>query len=120
MGEYGSVYIDCPVCGESNMLVDNEHSIILTSDNIEFPVHFHHVSEENGAVDACSNEEIRTHLKSAINYFRKHKDEFEWGGWITGNLYLHVHRYNEEEEYKVIISNDFYDMEIPFEPEDYE
>ena len=59
MGEYGCMYVDCPICGEHNMLVDNEKSITLTVDNIEFPVHFHHVSVETGAKERCNTEEIR-------------------------------------------------------------
>lgn len=117
MGEYGCVYLDCPICGKANMLDENEHSIILTVDNIEFPVHFHHVSEATGAKNA--NDRIKPFLRQAIDYFREHKDEYDYMA-STGNLYLHVHRYSSDEEYSVVISNDFYEMDIPFEPEDYE
>lgn len=120
MGEYGCMHLDCPLCGYNNMLEDNEHNITLTKDNIEFPVHFHHVSVETGSVDVCNTEGVRKHLKKAIEYFRNHKDEFDYGFWVTGNLYIHVHRYAGDELYDVTVSNDFYNMEIPFEDEDYE
>ena len=119
MGEYGCMYVDCPICGEHNMLVDNEKSITLTVDNIEFPIHFHHVSEETGAKDVCNTEEIRERLRSAITYFRKNKDEYIWHSWC-GNLYVMVHKWSGDEEYKVVVSKDFYNMEIPFESDDYE
>lgn len=117
MGEYGYMFIDCPVCGEGSMLENNEHSIILTVDNIEFPIHFHHTNNEN-AVDACNTEEIRNGLKRAINYFRNNKDEYVWYSWF-GNLFILVHKWSGDEEYEVVVSNDFYSMAIPFEDEDY-
>lgn len=119
MGEYGCVYIDCPLCGYDNMLEDNENSITLTKDNIKFPTHFHHVCEENGAVNCCDNVHIKEYINEAINYFRANKDEYDYGGHITGNLYLHVHRWSGDEVYEINIANNFYSMEIPFEEEDY-
>ena len=49
----------------------------------------------------------------------KNKDEFSWGGHLTGNLYINVHRYSGDEMYEVTVSNDFYHTDIPFESEDY-
>lgn len=118
MGAYGCVYLDCPLCGFDNMLEDNEYSIVLTVDNIKFPLHFHHVSVENGAVE-CADKYFKEYLHAAIKYFRNHKEEFDWGGHLTGNLYMQVHRYSGDETYEVVVSRDFYTMEIPFEPEDY-
>lgn len=119
MGEYGAMWLDCPLCGCENMLEDNENSITLTKDNIEFPVHFHHVCEKNGAVNCCNNVHIKKYIDEAIDYFRTHKDEYDYGGHITGNLYLNVHRWSGDEFYEVNIANDFYSMDIPFEEEDY-
>ena len=119
MGEYGCMYVDCPICGEHNMLVDNEKSITLTVDNIEFPVHFHHVSVETGAKERCNTEEIRHELRRAITYFRKHKDEYYWYT-SHGDLFLIVFRYSGDEEYFVMVTKDFYETYIPFEDEDYD
>lgn len=118
MGEYGCVFIDCPICGRDNMLEDNEHSITLTVDNIEFPVHFHHVSTETGAKDICNTGEIKAYLRKAITYFRENKDEFAWYT-RCGNLFVSVYRWSGDEMYEVVISKSFYIMEIPFEEEDY-
>lgn len=119
MGEYGCMYVDCPICGEHNMLVDNEKSITLTVDNIEFPVHFHHVSVETGAKERCNTEEIRHELRRAITYFRENKEETDWHTW-SGNLFVFVRRWSGDENYEVVVSKDFYNMEIDFEDEDYE
>ena len=35
-------------------------------DNIEFPIHFHHVSVETGAKERSNTEEIRYELRRAI------------------------------------------------------
>lgn len=119
IGEFGCVYVDCPVCGEENMLVDNEHAITLTVDNIEFPIHFRHLNKTTGTAEVCNDEEIKKYLRRAVDYFRKNKNEYDWGGWITGDLYLQIHRYDGDEIYTVTVSNDFYVAEIPFEEEDH-
>lgn len=118
MGFLGCMHLDCPLCGCSNMLDDNENNIDLTANNIEFPAHFWHTSKETGAVDRCNAEEIKTEIKRAIEYFRKNKDEFSWFT-SSGNLYVGVCRLDGEEAYDVVISNNFYDTLIPFEEEDY-
>ena len=118
MGEYGCMHLKCPLCGYDNMIDDNENNVTLTVDNIEFPLHFHHISTET-AVDICDNEHVKKYLYKAIDYFRKNKEEYDWGSWITGNLYIHVHKYSGDEQYDVVVSNNFYNMHIPFEPEDY-
>lgn len=118
MGEYGCMFVDCPICGRDNMLPDNENNITLTVDNIEFPVHFHHVSVETGAEDVCNIKEIRYRLRAAIRYFRENKDETDWYTW-SGNLFVFVHRWAGDENYEVVVSKDFYNMEIDFEDEDY-
>ena len=119
MGAYGCVYIDCPVCKYDNMLEDNEHSIILTAKNIEFPTHFHHISVKTGAKDICNTEAIRKEFKKAIDYFRRNKEAEHWDNW-SGNLFIMVDKYSEDESYEIIISKDFYNMAIPFEKKDYE
>lgn len=118
MGKYGAVYIDCPLCGEDNILDDNEHSIVLTADNIEFPTHFHHTSVETGAIDICNTETIREEIQRGIKYLRENKEEFEWYT-ESGNLYLTIRRYDGDTDYEVIVSNDYYNTYIPFESKDY-
>lgn len=117
IGEYGCFVIDCPLCGYENYL--DEDGITLTMDNIEFPTHFHHVSTETGAVDFCDNEHIKKYICEAINYLRRNKDEHDWGQHITGNLYLHVQKYEGDEMYYITVSNDFYNSFVNFESEDY-
>lgn len=119
VGAYGCAYVDCPCCGNDNMLEDNEHSIDLTADNVEFPSHFHHCSAENGAVDCCNNEKVKEAIHNAINYFRNNKSEFAWIT-ETGNLHVCVFRYDGDEDYYVVVSNDYYDTHIPFEDKDFE
>lgn len=119
IGEYGWSYVDCPVCGRSNLLDEDEHHITLTMDNIEFPTHFHHVCVETGAVDCCKQEYIRRYIEDAIRYFRKNKEEYCWGTHMTGNLYLTVLRLEGDGIYEIYVSKDFYESEIPFSTEDY-
>lgn len=114
MGFLGAMHIDCPLCGYANMLDDNEESITLTKDNVEFPVHFWHTSKETGAVDCCNNEEVKKYINKAIDYFRKNKDDYHWF-CATGNMHISVDRYDGDEGYCVMVTNNYYETNIPFE-----
>lgn len=118
MGVLGCMYLDCPCCGRDNMIEDNESTIILTVDNVEFPTHFFHTSKEDGAVDICNNEEVKNYIRRAIEYFRKNKEEFAWESG-SGNLRVIVFRYDGDENYEIIVTKDYYETYIPFESEDY-
>ena len=118
VGEYGVVFIDCPLCGCENIGGDNEDDVTLTKDNIEFPTHFAHISKETGAVDCCNDYEIKKYIKQAIQYFRENKNEYNWYV-CTGNININVYRYEGDESYWVVVTNNYYDTYIQFEPEDY-
>lgn len=118
MGALGCMFLDCPLCGRENMLESNENSITLNVNNLEFPTHFFYTSKETGAVDICNNKEVRKRIKEAISYFRNNKDEFCWYTYC-GNLCIEVFRYSGDEEYEVIVTNNYYNTYIPFETEDY-
>ena len=119
MGEYGYMFIDCPLCKCDNMLEDNEKNIILTSDNIEFPTHFYHVSKENGAVDMCNNEYVKKYIREGVDFLRVNKDEWRWSV-RSGNLCISILRLDDEESYDIVLTNDFYAIDIPFETVDFE
>lgn len=118
IGALGSVYLDCPLCGYDNMLEEHEDTITLTKDNVEYPIHFFHTSKETGAVDCCTNERVKESINRAIDFFRKNKDEFVWYT-ETGNLHMSVWRYDGDEEYYVVVTNNYHSTYIPFENEDY-
>ena len=118
IGVYGCTIVDCPLCGEDN-IIDSEIDFALTKDNVEFPTHFDHTSTAN-AVDCFNNETIKEYIHKAIDYLRKYPDEMDYGGHMTGNLYINVVKWKGDENYEVTVSNDFYNTYIPFEPEDYD
>lgn len=118
VGALGCAYVKCPCCGNDNMLEDNEHSIDLTVDNVEFPTHFLHTSKDN-ASDCCNNENVKNAIRKAIDFFRNNKNEFSWYT-ETGNFHVCVFRYDGDEDYYVVVSGDYYSTHILFEPEDYD
>lgn len=118
MGFLGCMHLTCPLCGNENMVEENEGTVTLTKDNIEFPTHFWHTSVETGAKDCCNNNEVKNCIDKAIKYFRENKEEYSYCT-SYGNLYVKVHRYEGDENYDVVVSNDFYETYIPFEKEDY-
>lgn len=118
MGFLGCIHITCPLCGAENMLDTHEDSITLNKDNVEFPTHFWHTSKETGAVDCCNNKEVKECIDKAIKYFRENKDEYCWSTEY-GNLYVCVTRYDDDENYDITVSDNYYGTYIPFEEEDY-
>ena len=117
-GEYGCATVSCPLCGTVNYLDDGEHDLVLTADNVEFPTHFSHCSNYTGAVDCFNNEEIKKYIYKGIEYFRRNKDANFWFT-CTGNLYICISRWEGDENYWIVASNDHYDTYIPFEAADY-
>lgn len=118
IGEYGCATIICPCCGHANYLDDGEHDVDLNADNVEFPKHFHHTCVETGAVDCFNNEEIKKCICKAIEFFREYKNAHDWFTEY-GNLYIHVNRWEGDENYWVVVSNNHYDTYIQFEEQDY-
>lgn len=118
VGVLGVMHVKCPLCGYNNMLDGNENDVTLTKDNIEFPRHFFHTSKEDGAVDTCNNEYVKKCIKDAINYFRENKDEISYYTG-TGNTMVFIYRYSDDNEYYVVVTNNYYSTYIPFESEDY-
>lgn len=118
VGAFGCASVECPLCGHKNYLDDGEHDLELTMHNVEFPVHFYHTCEENGAVNCLDNKQIKEYICKAIDYFRKNKNENYWFT-ACGNLHIHVSRWEGDESYEVVATGDYYETSIPFEEEDY-
>lgn len=117
IGALGGAYVYCPLCNYDNMIDSHEDEVTLTKDNVEFPKHFHYTSVNTGAVDNCDNEHITKAINNAIDYFRQNKDEFIWLT-ETGNLHLTVFRYEEDNDYYVVVTDNYYSTYIPFEDKD--
>lgn len=120
-GVFGAMYIECPLCGYSNMLDGNEHDVTLTKDNVNFPVHFYHISKENGAVE-ISSDRVKEWIKYCINHLRNDKDSADSAGYCytgSGDTMVYAFKLDGDEEYEVVVTKDYYSTYIPFENEDY-
>ena len=111
IGWLGARFTTCPCCGKETMVEELE-GITLTKDNLKYPQYFAHESKYHGEV-------ILREIRRAIKYFRENKDEFavELG---FGDFHICVFRYSGDEEYRVVVTRDWYETDIPFEEEDYE
>lgn len=118
IGVLGCAFLDCPLCNRGIMIEENENSIDLTVDNVEFPTHFFYTSKDDGAVDCCNNDEVKKCIKQAIDFFRENKEEFYWYTEY-GNLHIDVTRWDGEKSYCVHVTNNYYTTYIPFESIDY-
>ena len=118
IGWLGARFITCPCCGEESM-VDELEGITLTKDNLEFPVHFNRtMSGLRNVIEIGANKIIKE-IQDAIMFLRAHKDmDYKYVSY--GDLFVIVFRYEGDENYFVLVTKDFYEVDIPFEKEDYE
>ena len=107
----------CPVCGKWTAVdeLEDEYSVNITKDNIEFPDHFFH--SVNG-VD-LDKDEIKKYINDGIEWFRKNPEAFVYTTG-TGNTGIMIQNYSGDEEYHAIVTKDYYDTFIPYEKEDYD
>lgn len=99
-------------------MVEEFEGITLTKDNLKYPQYFMHESKYHDCKEV-NNEFILNEIKRAIEYLRLNKDDYtiELG---SGDCYIFVHKYSGDEEYRVVVTRDWYETNIPFEEEDYE
>lgn len=113
MGYLGCIHLRCPLCGHENMLVDHEDCILLTKDNVRFPTHYYHFEKKSD-----NKELINKYVKEAIEYLRNNKDDFSY--FIgSGSVMVHAYRMDGDDEYNIFVAEDYYEVEVPFEPKDY-
>ena len=117
MGFAGCMHLDCPLCGYENMLEENENSITLKKDNIKFPTHFWRFCKDAGSVEISSHE-IENYIRRGIDYFRENKNEYCWYSG-SGDSRIFIFKYAEDKSYEILVAKDFYEVEIPFNENDY-
>ena len=117
IGWLGAAFVKCPCCGQESM-VEELDGITLTKDNIDYPVHFNRTNKDLKNVIEVQKDEVINEIQKGINYFRINKNEFYWYTCF-GDLFLIIFRYDDDEEYHIVVTRDFYEVDIPFEEADY-
>ena len=118
IGHLGLPYVTCPCCNyEMSIEEFDDDAIDIYASNVKYPTHFTVLSKDFRAIE-ISDEEINKWIQQGIEYFRNNKDEYYW--YIgSGNTCVHIHRYDGDKEYYVIVSKDYESCEIEFEDDDY-
>ena len=118
VGWLGLQFVTCPCCNyEMSIEEFDDDAVDIYASNVEYPTHFTLCSKDFKSVEV-SDKEINEWIHKGIEYFRHHKDEYYW--YIgSGNTWVHVYRFDCEEEYYIVISKDYETGEIQFEKEDY-
>ena len=118
IGYVGLPYVTCPCCNyEMDVKEFDDDAIDIYASNVKYPTHFTVSSKDFRAIE-ISDEEINKWIQQGIEYFRNNKDEYYW--YIeSGNTCVHIHRYDGDKEYYVIVSKDYESCEIEFEDDDY-
>lgn len=117
IGWLGERFVTCPCCGEEST-VDEFEGITLTKDNIEFPVHFNRVTKGMRHVVETNSDEIIEKIQKGIETFRKNKTEFCWYTSFK-DMFLIIFRFQDESNYFIVVTKDFYETCIPFEKKDF-
>ena len=107
VGAFGTRYLKCPVCGEE--LWTEVDGIELTSDNIQFPIHFYKFGTD--AVD-IKDEEIQKWVRKGLKAFET-GDAEEFYFYMTGNAAMII--LEMEDEYSIYVMKNYWDCSIPKE-----
>ena len=117
-GWLGLQFVTCPCCNyEMSIEEFDDDAINICASNVKYPTHFMICSKDFTTVEV-SDREINKWIQDGIEYFRNHKDEYYWYTG-SGNTWIHIYRYDGDEEYCVIVSKDYEEGNIQFEKEDY-
>lgn len=117
IGWLGAAYVTCPCCKRETM-VDELDGITLTKDNVEFPVHFRRTNKDVDGVVEIDQYEITESIRTGLDYLKNNKDDPYWFT-SRGDSFVQVFRNEEDGEYVVLVTKDFYLTEIEFQEEDY-
>lgn len=96
----------------------DDDAIDIYASNVKYPTHFTVSSKDFRAIE-ISDEEINKWIQQGIEYFRENKDEYYYFTG-SGNTLVHIYRFDDDEEYYVVVSKDYESGEIEFEDDDYE
>lgn len=107
VGRLGLKYIHCSICGEDNYK-EELGEIELNSDNVKFPQHYFNYG--NGKY--VGNDWINEKVKECLKYLEENPSE-DFVEFCTGNTNICVLRYSGDNEYRVVVTRDYYDTYIP-------
>ena len=117
-GWLGLQFVTCPCCNyEMSIEEFDDDAINICASNVKYPTHFMLCSKDFATVET-SDKTINEWIQKGIEYFRNNKDEYYWYSG-SGNTWVHIYRYEKDEEYMVIVSKDYEEGNIQFEKEDY-
>ena len=110
VGQFGSMFLACPVCGDE-ILLEDEDPVILTTQNLEWPKHF---SLPDGTAADIPDHEIQKWLNTCL----RHADSemYPDGSFISmgsGNTMVFVLKYGDE--YSVYVTKNYAITSIPRE-----
>lgn len=97
----------------------NPEEFIITEDNVKWPDYFWHTSIATGAVQVCDDVNVRREIKRGITYLRCHPDESYWYT-AYGDLGLIVFNHSHDKEFFVVVTNSYYETDIPMTDKDLE
>ena len=118
IGYFGLNCVTCPCCGKETYIVEDLDCETLTIDSIEFPVHFIRTNKEKKGVVEIDDGKITEYIKGGIKYFRDNKNEYVY--YVsTGDMFVIIFRHEEDEDYFILGTKDFYETYVNFEEEDY-
>lgn len=111
-GAYGCPYITCPVCGQ-DIYLDDVDGKTVNYETFIYPDNFHYCY--SGVT--ISDETIMEWIKEGIDFLRRNVHEYVW---ITqsGNTAVIVFNIKRDENYYVIVTNNYKDGHIEYTDKD--
>lgn len=118
IGWLGLPHITCPCCNyEMDVEEFDDDAINICASNVKYPTHFTVSSKDFTAVK-ISDEEINKWIHEGLIYLRNNPDEHSC--FIgSGDTLIHIYRFDDDEEYYVVVSKDYEHGNVEFEEGDY-
>jgi len=112
-GYAGMSFVECPCCHKKTASYNDYFDRNINKDNVKFPKNFYRFVKGKDV----SAEKIQQWIKDAIKNIRREKSQYYY--YASGNACVFVMRFEGDEAYEIIVSKDYYDLDLPFEAEDY-
>lgn len=109
-GAYGLPHLTCPVCDCEIEILDQNEELNLTSKNIEFPQHFYHFGQIEGAVK-LEDKEVQKMVRDVLNRFDPEADG-DYYCTATGNTLVMACYCEEDGAIMVYVARNYYETAI--------
>lgn len=111
--QYGLLYVDCPCCGKRTCTEEVQE---ITLNTFHYPQHF--TDRKEHYIKHIEDEAVEESIRKCINELKLNHDEYVTYTYY-GDVFILVHRLEDDGEYYVAVSRNTNDCYIKFDDNEY-